>query len=418
MFRLLLHQRCKQIRHVLVQCHDCTRSICEPHPLAELNTHLQKRRVYASVSAISVVAVYVGLTLLWRRRVRKKPELVPPTKTICSLLLARTIESLSKLARSFGHVFLAERASDRRRVALKVLPCNDPKQRDAALAEYDILYNLRHDNLIRVRFDYQLGQSRGDDRQRWTRRGGSPGARNKRRMRKKQRASELRGRSTSNLSETESSLYEPLRYEDLDRSRDSAEGAPRRARSDTARSEMTDADSGREGDPSNVDPQAYGSFQQSVTFATAENVEQRDVDFISHCPRFICIVFDYFPDGDLRKFILNYGRPSVSSSNNYGTQQQQPSTPVRGSIGPASSTTNSSPLTRWASNLGRNSKNAASSPPSSIPPSSAVLIGNTSTGSIATDVPLPEAMIWSMGQQLCLLLRYVHCRKRRVWHRD
>ena len=51
---------------------------------------------------------------------------------------------------SYGAVFLAERARDKRLVALKIIPCWDHKQRDMALREFDLLNSLSHPHLIPV----------------------------------------------------------------------------------------------------------------------------------------------------------------------------------------------------------------------------------------------------------------------------
>ena len=89
--------------------------------------------------------------------------------------------------------------------------------------------------------------------------------------------------------------------------------------------------------------------------------------------RFVCIVMEYFPEGDLKNYLLGYGLPKVESGGSSGGKAKSLAVRYR--------------------HLRAQNRNPAS-------------------------VVIPEGTIWHIAHQVCCALVYMHSRRPPVMHRD
>lgn len=291
------------------------------------------------------VVAYFVLALVWRRRSLQLSMAKKQMQNNLFTTFGKDYKILAQIGQgSFGTVFLAERTSDGRQVAMKVLPCADVKQRNLALAEYDLIHGLKHPHLIQVldlilNWDTSTNSTNKALQQRALRKLAEP------------KSDEASG-ACVNVNESESSVAQSLL------------SVPHSATN-------TFIDSPKRG---------YGSFMQAVTFAEAGNVRKEDVDFISACPRFICIITEYCPDGDLGAFVLRYNGSMPDSFVHVGD---------------------------------------AFGSPASSPGSSAVRhSGSTTPSKTLPAVSLPDALVRSILCQIASVLHYMHARPKPIVHRD
>jgi serine/threonine protein kinase len=169
---------------------------------------------------------------------------------------------------------------------------------------------------------------------------------------------------------------------------------------------------------------AYGNFAKTVNFGTAANIERRDLEFITRCPRFLCIVTDFYPDGDLHDFVLNYGvnkssrRGGGAATSGYTLGSGMTLTPSsthsasNNAINNTSSSTGSQYVPPTVVVSGDSTHIASASSASSIP-------SQTTTPSQSSGLPsIPESTVRSFAFQLSSLLHHMHSRKKPVIHRD
>lgn len=380
---------------------------------------------YLGVSAAGVVVIYFVGSLLWKRRVQGEISHRRDVQANLFTAFGKNYNVLGEIGQgSFGTVFLAERTSDKRQVALKVLPCSNAKQRNVALAEYDVIHNLKHDNLIRVidlilNWDTTSGCCEAPESQ----------SRKKKKIGQQQhkRKAGTRRSGGGEIGSEDSVISDDSRVITPDLTAINV-ATPTKAVADGRYRNESGGSNGsaeellkgpmvqqhqptqqhqqaflspssgetlRPGGPRSVNaprtaanaqpPKAYGSFVQSVNFASA-SVEKRDLDFVTACPRFICIVTDYFPDGDLRNFVLNFGttapKPNVAIRNDKDT-------PPRGQ---------------------------GYRPPSLV--ASPLRQGQGGGAPADSFVLIPERLVRSFALQLTSLLQYTHSRKPPIVHRD
>jgi serine/threonine protein kinase len=358
---------------------------------------------------------------------------------------------------SFGTVFLAERMSDGKKVALKVLPCNNAKQRNMALAEYDVMHHLKHPNLIRVLdliLNWDTATSATDDHSRdERRRRGVGGASPQRKSRSggAERFSASRRAIEDNTTLTVQggvvtaaggSINEDVR-QSVTRTSGNSTGSTEvqllssdpSARGEASALNLSLSSSSGAGDYGSTAGQttsngsggkqkAYGNFAKTVNFGTAANIERRDVEFITRCPRFLCIVTDFYPDGDLHDFVLNYGvnkssrRGGGAATSGYTLGSGMTLTPSsthsasNNAINNTSSSTGSQYVPPTVVVSGDSTHIASASSASSIP-------SQTTTPSQSSGLPsIPESTVRSFAFQLSSLLHHMHSRKKPVIHRD
>lgn len=106
-----------------------------------------------SLGVVGALLLYLLGALLWRYRKQriaaKKRQMYSTNAFFAAFGKAYQVQGLIGQG-SYGAVFLAERARDKKLVALKIIPCVDYKQRDMALKEFDVLNRLNHPHLIPV----------------------------------------------------------------------------------------------------------------------------------------------------------------------------------------------------------------------------------------------------------------------------
>ena len=325
-----------------------------------------------AIAGCGCVILYFGVAFMWRRNTLKEAQKKKQMRNNLFTTFGKDYNILAHIGQgSFGTVFLAERTSDGRQVALKVLPCTDAKQRNVALAEYDVIHGMRHPNLIQV-LDLILN---------WDTTAGTDKETQRRAMRKL--TSHRSGGTEASL--TEESMATAL----LSPSGKMVEASPS--------SYLTVPSGNLAAD----EPRGYGSFMQAVTFADAGSVNKEDVDFLTACPRFICIVTEYCPDGDLAGFVLNYEghRPDdyvhISKDSLYKEQS-------------------SADEVKFSPNSNSPAPSARSTSKSSAPPSSPF----SKPKGPKSQAKIPEGIVRNITVQLCSVLHYMHARPKPIIHRD
>jgi serine/threonine protein kinase len=316
-----------------------------------------------ALGACGGVVGYFILAFLWRRRTLSEVSKKKEMRNNLFTTFGKDYKILAQIGQgSFGTVFLAERTSDGRQVAMKVLPCADAKQRNLALAEYDLIHGMKHPNLLQV-LDLILN---------WDTSTSGSGSREVQRRALRKLASHRKDGGDFTESYDEFGEDVTGSSPSVQRSLLSVPTTP------SARDE----------------PRGYGSFMQAVTFAEAGAVNKEDVDFIAACPRFICIVSEYCPDGDLGEFALNFTGDAPDafvhiSKDSFLREQQSP-------------------------------KSTNSREPSSPPPSGAKAAPSPASQSKATRsaTPLPDSLVRNIICQICSVLHYMHCRAKPIVHRD
>lgn len=400
-----------------------------PSPPPPARMWYQSTVFYVGVAVGGVVVLYFVASLVWKSRVQSEAQQRQTLQSSLFTAFGKNYNVVGQIGQgSFGTVFLAERMSDGKRVALKVLPCNDSKQRNMALAEYDVIHHLKHENLIRV-IDLILnwdstsnsaggmdGSMDGSPRKQPTRIASKRGPRSGKKGAAPRSGdaainSDVYGGENDSLTSGEELLKGPMVQPLL------PDSTPPRHYSAVSSVDSSDDTRSSAGGSPGRQPRAvkaYGSFAESVNFSAAQ-IERRDLEFIAACPRFICIVTDYYPDGDLRDFVLHYGT-TKSIHSSYGVNSFD-SSGGGGSSGNTSST--ASGLQQRASPL-RSSSKAPSSQLKKPPSNHSVADGTSSADERSQQQPLvvPERLVRFFGFQLCSLLQYMHSRKKPVIHRD
>lgn len=399
---------------------------------------------YAGASVGGAVVVYFIFALIFKARAQREAQDKQELQSSPFTAFGKNYNVVGQIGQgSFGTVFLAERTSDKKNVALKVLPCNNAKQRNMALSEYDVIHHLKHPNLIRVldlilnwdstaSSDPRSGGDSADDRRRRSI-SGSPSKRS---------GSATKGGTSASASRRaipdESALLVQgaLVTGGGGSINDTTEGSSKRGLGATTRSSnssgnsevplISNSDSSTSGNFRQPhQPKEYGCFAKTVNFGSAANIERRDLEFVTRCPRFLCIVTDYFPDGDLHDFVLNYGIPKSLPPSKLS---------AGGGGGGGSGKSICCVVSRVTSSSTGSSRGQSSSVyvPPTLPVSQS---GNTihSKGEEDTRTPtsssvlstprsalpsLPEALVRSFAYQLASLLQYMHTRRKPVIHRD
>ncbi|CUG93317.1 protein kinase, putative [Bodo saltans] len=432
---------------------------------------------YVGAGIGSAVILYFILALVFKARAQREAMEKQELQASPFTAFGKNYNVVGQIGQgSFGTVFLAERTSDGKKVALKVLPCNNAKQRNMALAEYDVMHHLKHPNLIRVLdliLNWDTATSAEDDsRDERRRRGASPGSLRKKRSgtggnSERFTASRRALRDDTTLTvqggvvtAAGGSINEDERQSGTRTSTSSGGTDVQLLSNDkeaTALNNSSLSSSGGTpaGDYGSVGQstygstgtggkqKAYGNFSKTVNFGTAADIERRDLEFVTRCPRFLCIVTDFFPDGDLHDFVLNYGVKNTSNSRRTGGTGG--GAPSGYSIGSGMTLTPSSTV----SSANTVKPVSSSSPPGSpqrnqqqqyVPPNMSSggtdTNNNTTTNnnlSSASSVPsiasqttlsnsglpaIPEAMVRSFAFQLASLLHHMHTRRKPVIHRD
>lgn len=192
----------------------------------------------------------------------------------------RIIEKLG--SGGYGIVYRIQRKNDKREFAMKYIACQDDEDRALALKEFDMLKKLQgHPNIIPLIDMFMNWEEIGDEREQVA-----------------QRAKKSRVQVANE--DGEEADDDAAVNADSTREVEVGDRAPKKSRGDAERSPLL-----LQPPPGGVGgaPKGRRDEQMMRTFYSAE---RSALLMLTGNPRYVCIVMEYFPQGDLAKYCLTF----------------------------------------------------------------------------------------------------------------